>query len=150
MKNLKKIPRILVCAPSNTAADFIAERLFQIPLIQDKVIRFYPDKREDIFNIDLDRLKPYHMLSKILYMDKEWQATIAQNIQGVDERRRNILTYVNYYFSEEHITMNQHIKGLISQTNDSGYIYLHEILDWGMMKKYRATEQDIAELAQYR
>ena len=77
MKNLKKIPRILVCAPSNTAADFIAERLFQIPLLQDKVIRFYPDKREDIFNIDLDRLKPYHMLTKILYMDKEWQTTIA-------------------------------------------------------------------------
>jgi hypothetical protein len=40
------------------------------------------------------------MLTKILYMDKEWQATIAQNIHGVDERRRNILTYVNYYFSE--------------------------------------------------
>lgn len=100
MKNLKKIPRILVCAPSNTAADFIAERLYQIPLLQDKVIRFYPDKREDIFNIDLDRLKPYHMLFKILFMDKEWQATIAQNIHGVDERRRNILTYVNFYFSE--------------------------------------------------
>jgi hypothetical protein len=69
MKNLKKIPRILVCAPSNTAADFIAERHFQIPLIQDKVIRFYPDKREDIFNIDVDKLKPYHMLAKILYRD---------------------------------------------------------------------------------
>ena len=92
MKNLNKIPRILVCAPSNTAADFIAERLFQIPLIQDKVIRFYPDKREDIFNINVDKVKPYHMLSKILYMDKEWQTNIAQNIQGVDERRRHILT----------------------------------------------------------
>jgi hypothetical protein len=32
------------------------------------------------------------MLYKILYMDKEWQATIAQNIEGIDERRRNILT----------------------------------------------------------
>ena len=149
MKNLKKIPRILVCAPSNTAADFIAERLYQIPLIQDKVIRFYPDKREDIFNIDLDRLKPYHMLSKILYMDKEWQATIAQNIHGIDDRRRNILTYVNFYFSEWHLATNENIRKLISQTNDSGYIYIHEILGWGMMKKHRANEYDIAELAQY-
>jgi hypothetical protein len=39
--------------------------------------------------------------------------------------------------------------GLISQTNDSGYIYIHEILGWGMMKRYHATEDDIAELAQY-
>jgi Rad3-related DNA helicase len=28
MKDPKKVPRILVCAPSNTAADFIAERLY--------------------------------------------------------------------------------------------------------------------------
>lgn len=66
MKNLKNVPRILVCAPSNTAADIIAERLFQIPYLQDKIIRFYPDKREDIFNINIEKLKPYHMLSKIL------------------------------------------------------------------------------------
>lgn len=38
---------------------------------------------------------------------------------------------------------------MISQTNDSGYIYIHEILGWNMMKRYRATEDDIAELAQY-
>jgi hypothetical protein len=147
MKNLKKIPRILVCAPSNTAADFIAERLFQIPLIQDKVIRFYPDKREDIFNIDVDKLKPYHMLSKILYMDKEWQATIAQNIHGVDERRRHILTYVNYYFSEGNLAKDHYLVGLITQANDSGYIYLHQILSWNMMRKHRATEEDIADIA---
>ncbi len=77
MKDLNKIPRILVCAPSNTAADFIAERLFQIPLLQDKIIRFYPDKREDIFNINIERLKPYHMLARILYRDKKSQETIA-------------------------------------------------------------------------
>jgi hypothetical protein len=71
MKNLNNIPRILVCAPSNSAADFIAERLFQIPLLQDKIIHYYPDKQEDIFNIKLDKLKPYHMLFKILYIDKE-------------------------------------------------------------------------------
>jgi Rad3-related DNA helicase len=42
MKDFQDTSKVLVCAPSNTAADFIAERLFQIPLLQDKVIRYYP------------------------------------------------------------------------------------------------------------
>jgi hypothetical protein len=45
MKNLKSLPKVMVCAPSNTAADFIAERMSQIPALQDKIIRFYSDKR---------------------------------------------------------------------------------------------------------
>jgi hypothetical protein len=48
MKDLNDTSKVLVCAPSNTAADFIAERLIQIPMLQDKVIRYYPSKREDI------------------------------------------------------------------------------------------------------
>jgi Rad3-related DNA helicase len=118
MKNLKKVPRILVCAPSNTAADFIAERLFQIPKLQDKVIRFYPDKREDVFNINVDKLKPYHMLFKILFMDKEWQSSLAQEIQGVDYRLRDILSYVNFYFSEENLATSHHMRQLINKAND--------------------------------
>jgi hypothetical protein len=70
MKNVKKMPRILVCAPSNSAADFIAERLFRTPMLHDKFIRFFPLKQEGIFNIKLDKLKTYHMLFKILCMDK--------------------------------------------------------------------------------
>ena len=73
MKNLQNMPKVLVCAPSNTAADYIAERLYQIPMLQDKMVRFYSDKREDIFNINIERLKPYHLLYKILFMDREWQ-----------------------------------------------------------------------------
>lgn len=57
----------MICAPSNTAADFIAERMAQIPSVKDKIIRFYPEKREDIFNLDIENLKPYHLLSKFLF-----------------------------------------------------------------------------------
>jgi MoxR-like ATPase len=53
IKKFGKVPHILVCAPSNTAADFIAERLFKIPMLRYKMIRFYPDKREDILNINI-------------------------------------------------------------------------------------------------
>jgi Rad3-related DNA helicase len=41
MKDIENQPKVLVCAPSNTAADFIAERLTEIPMLHDKVIRFY-------------------------------------------------------------------------------------------------------------
>ena len=70
MKNHANPPKILVCAPSNMAADFIAERLHQIPTLQDKIIRFYSDKREDLFNLDVTTLKPYTLLAKTLYMDE--------------------------------------------------------------------------------
>lgn len=59
MKNTENPPKVLICAPSNTAADFIAERLIQIPYLQDKVIRFYSSKREDLFNLKIDQVKPY-------------------------------------------------------------------------------------------
>jgi hypothetical protein len=71
MKDLTDTSKVLVCAPSNTAADFIAERLIQIPMLQDKVIRYYPSKREDIFNLKLENIKPYTLMSKLLFMDNE-------------------------------------------------------------------------------
>jgi len=71
MKDTHDTSKVLVCAPSNTAADFIAERLIQIPLLQDKVIRYYPSKREDIFNLKLENIKPQTLMSKLLFMDNE-------------------------------------------------------------------------------
>jgi regulator of nonsense transcripts 1 len=69
MKQIEDPPKVLVCAPSNTAADFIAERLMTIPSLYGKIIRFYPSKREDIFNIKMENVKPYSLLSKFVYMD---------------------------------------------------------------------------------
>ena len=56
---------------------------------------------------------------------------------------------MNYYFSEVNLAKDHYLRGLITQANDSGYIYLHEILGWPMMRKHRATEEDIADVAQY-
>ena len=33
MKDIANQPKVLICAPSNTAADFIAERLHQVPML---------------------------------------------------------------------------------------------------------------------
>jgi hypothetical protein len=42
--------QILVVAPSNAAADNIAERLHKIPAFQGLFLRIYGDKREDLFH----------------------------------------------------------------------------------------------------
>ena len=56
--------KILVCAPSNTAADYLAERLY--PLLNDKMVRFYPTKREDLFNLTKDNVKPFTLLAAVI------------------------------------------------------------------------------------
>jgi hypothetical protein len=71
MKETEDTPKVLVCAPSNTAADYCAERLAQIPSLMGKVIRYHPPKREDLFTVKLEDLKPYTLLYKIVYMDSE-------------------------------------------------------------------------------
>ena len=74
VKRITSVQRILVCAPSNYAADLIAEKLHSIPLVSDKFIRFYAQKKEDIFNLNLETLKPYTLQSKILYIPEDMQS----------------------------------------------------------------------------
>ena len=62
----------LVCAPSNTAADYLAERLF--PLLGDKMVRYYPTKREDLFNLTMENVRPSSLLAAVI---KECRAAPA-------------------------------------------------------------------------
>ena len=57
--------QILVVAPSNAAADNIAERLHKIPAFQGLFLRIYGDKREDLFHCTKKTLQehPYRLLS---------------------------------------------------------------------------------------
>ena len=56
--------KILVCAPSNTAADYLAERLYS--LLNNKMVRYYPTKREDLFNLTKDNVKPFTLLAAVI------------------------------------------------------------------------------------
>jgi hypothetical protein len=49
--------QILVVAPSNAAADNIAEKLNRLAPFAGKFIRLYGDKREDHFHFDSRTLK---------------------------------------------------------------------------------------------
>jgi hypothetical protein len=56
----------LICAPSNTAIDFVADRLHMIPCLRDKFVRIYPDSREDLYTLDETNIKPYSLLYKVI------------------------------------------------------------------------------------
>jgi superfamily I DNA and/or RNA helicase len=56
--------QILVCAPSNSAADHLAEILYS--LLKEKMVRFYPPKREDLFNLTKESVKPYSLLAAVI------------------------------------------------------------------------------------
>ena len=55
-------------------------------------------------------------------------------------RLSEILMYVEYYFSPFHLETNNYMRNAIIDENDNGWIFMHEILKWGMMKKHLASE----------
>ena len=57
---------ILICAPSNSAANLIAERLEEIPSLRENFIRFTSEKREDVLHTDWNTLRPHQLLYKVM------------------------------------------------------------------------------------
>ncbi len=64
--NLLSKEKILVCAPSNAAANNLAERLSKLPILKDKMARYYPTRRLDIFNLNLKKVDPLSVLKMII------------------------------------------------------------------------------------
>lgn len=58
--------KILICAPSNTAIDFVAERLNLIPYLENKFVRVYPENQEYMYNLDETNIKPYSLLYHVI------------------------------------------------------------------------------------
>ena len=67
--NQPDLHNILLCAPSNAAADKIAEALCEYPNLNRKFVRIVSEKKEDIFNVDFKTLKNYDLLHKVLTFD---------------------------------------------------------------------------------
>ena len=59
--------QILVATSMNFTADLVAEALFNLQVIKDKVCRVYSTSREDIFNISINELPEWSILHKMLF-----------------------------------------------------------------------------------
>jgi len=58
--------KILVCAPSNAAANNLAERLSKLPILKNKMARYFPTKRQDLFNLDKKQIYPHSVMQMII------------------------------------------------------------------------------------
>ena len=144
----------MVCAPSHTAADFIAERLYQVPELSDKIIRFYSDRRENIFSLSNETLNPYHMISKILHLTPKKQADYILAEGEVDERQLQILEIAEKLFGGNakrlrKILSHQETAEDVEITEDS-FIDIAVFKDFKIFEGLQCTVEDftmIRELA---
>ena len=51
----------------NFTADLVADALFNIEMIKDKVCRVYSTSREDIFNVNISELPEWSILHQMLF-----------------------------------------------------------------------------------
>ena len=76
--------QILVATSMNFTADLVADALYGLEVIKDKVCRVYSDMREDIFNVNIKELPEWSILYKMLF-DGEQLDTYTLEVTSVDE-----------------------------------------------------------------
>ena len=55
----------------NLTADLVADALYSIETLKDKVCRVYSAKREDIFNLKIKELPEWSIIYKMLFDEKK-------------------------------------------------------------------------------
>ena len=58
----------------NFTADLVADALFSLQVLKDKVCRVYSATREDIFNVNINELPEWSILHKMLFDTQELDA----------------------------------------------------------------------------
>jgi hypothetical protein len=62
----------LICAPSNTALDFIADKMERISCLKGRFVRLLPRSRVDLLDLDETKIKPYHLIYHVLKNSEWW------------------------------------------------------------------------------
>ena len=89
MKNLLR-PKTLLCANSNNAADNLAERLLELPILEGKYVRIMNEKLEDIHNIKEETLKPFSIFYKVLRLPEDLHEVLREHIIGLHYERIDV------------------------------------------------------------
>ncbi|CDW78563.1 phage head-tail family protein [Stylonychia lemnae] len=143
---------ILICAPSNAAADLIAERLRFVPSLNGNYIRLQSEHREDIFNTNMNNLREYDLLQKIMFMDiLEAQDEVNKQFISVD--RQQAKQTVEYYFSDANYYFKDGIGDVFLKSleiqDGQNYIEIEKILQFYRMKQFRVSREEIVDFSRY-
>ena len=83
----------------NFTADLVADALFNIEMIRDKICRIYSSSREDIFNVIISELPEWSILHKMLF--DEFTKKSKKKFKGDKNDYKQSLPYNT--FNLEHI-----------------------------------------------
>lgn len=94
-------------------------------------------------------------------MDDATQRRLQQEVSPLDDRQKEILDSLNFYFSWGNLIKDDYLQKVIRETDFNGYILLTEILGepgfgsswnkkpWKKMEYYNAKLEDVKYLEQY-
>ena len=111
--------QILVATSMNFTADLIADALYGIQSIKDKVCRVFSTQREDIFNADIKKLPEWSLLYKLLNDQNQLDVYMRTHttfdpnqIDSVDigEVLQAAKFQVELYFGQSNYHKDEHLK----------------------------------------
>eukprot|EP00347_Sterkiella_histriomuscorum_P014875 403359193 len=142
--------QILICAPSNATADLIAERLQQIDILANKFIRFYSESEEDLLNLDPEKVKPFSIMHRMVFMtdeQKEEQLILMLNTRHLYDVKQQ----VEYYFSDfNYYEQRGGDLGMQKLIVENGCVPFENLLQFNRMRYYHmASQYDLNQIAPF-
>ena len=138
----------------NFTADLVAEALYDLDPIKNKICRVYSASREDIFNVRINELPEWSIVFKMLFDRQEMDDFSRSNTTfltnfidstPIETIRQGAKYQVEYYFSQTKYHKDDHLKKC---EGPEGWILLSEIWNFGKMRRFhsRLSLQDLAEV----
>ena len=115
----------MICAPSNSAADNIAQRLAQIPALHGLYVRFYPEKRENLFNIDFDNLKEYSLLHKFFYQSFKQSSFYKKRYEAMTDVQKKLLQYLDHALSDGYLNSSCGKSQILQEALETNYGHIY-------------------------
>lgn len=136
--------QILVATSMNFTADLVADALFGIQVIRDKICRVYSTSREDIFNIDIKQLPEWSIIHKLLHDTKQLDEYTRRHTTfdfdqidrvSFEQVAQAAKFQVEFYFGQSNYHKDEHLK---SAANPQGWIPLDMIYNFTKMRRFQS------------
>ena len=120
--------KILVATSMNLTADLVAEALYKIEEMKNKICRIYSVQREDLFNQIFEQLPEWSIMYKMLFEDQRKASSHRESLQALRARHQ-----VESYFKQTNFWHDDYLR---REKDDDGWINLQKIYDFRKMKVF--------------